>query len=478
MALAKVIGAYGSGARPILTNSAGGSVLGFSRNAGINLIITQLDIEAATGHQGVGVGITFGNAYNNAAGQVVVGSDGTNVLIEDVKVNGFQKNMDLEDVTNLMVRRSEITNACGAYRAQGIYFATNKGVLLDENFMDNNGLQTCGVATSGSPQAQGVYSQIDESCFRATGNVMSRSLGNTLEDRTGGVVTGNVFVGSQTALNFGECLGGCIEGKQLPRGVYGSVSGNLFVNNQQGVVLANTAQASFDHNIMIDNIPAEGAIVTDGHIGIGLHGLSISSNVVYGAKYFVSYQWSLPQPVIMKNDGSETQWQDCDGVFKNSNAVQAVTVAGSPEIWQYVSTPAPAPSPKPTNVGCYNGLSVNGADLYSLTGTKLVDSTSTGIVMSTTESPVTFTAPDVLQSNLVGGITNTPFEMGQTTEKTNPAPSVAETGDNLAAAFVNPAWTTPSTLYGAMAAQSHDNWDASITAAVLISQAQAAFKVK
>ncbi len=227
---AKVIGAYGTGARPILMWDEAHSLIAVENYQARYLIITQLDLEPYPTLKQQGTGITLTSASL------------AHVLVEDVKINGFQKGMDVESGADVVVRRSQIVNSCGGYRSQGIYAQSLTGFTLDENSMDQNGLQVCGDPTSGSPEGQGVYVQSMDACFRARGNVFSRSLGNTLEARVGGDVEGNVFIGSNTALNYGLVLGGSIEGKTMPRGVYGRVSGNVFLDNQIGVQFGNTAE--------------------------------------------------------------------------------------------------------------------------------------------------------------------------------------------------------------------------------------------
>lgn len=458
VANAKVVGAYGTGARPILMWNQAHSLIAIEHYPVSNLIITQLDLEPDPSLAQQGTGITISNAC-------------TNCLIEDVKVNGFQKGMDLEQNTNLNVRRNEIINSCGGYRSQGIYAATNKGIKLEQNYMDRNGLQICGNISSGSPEGQGVYVQSDNACFRAFGNVVSRSLGNTLEARVGGIIEGNVFIGSSTALNYGLALGGSVEGKTSPRGVYGDISGNVFMDNTIDVQFGNVANATLQNNIFAHAATtpaAEGSIILDSQNGIGINGLTVSGNTVSNAKYFLSFQYGVPPgPVKMYNDGSKTQWQDCDGAFGAANG----TAGHAQIIWQYVSTPK-------TPAGCFNGLSVNGADIYTQAGAKVIDSVSTGIYMLVGEAPVLFSLPNLITGNLIK-VSYHEFELSQTPLDTNPAAKfMPETNDNLAPVYVNSVFDYPDTIFAAMAAQSGEAWNASIEATTLIAQAQAAYKAK
>ena len=301
---AKVIGAYGAGPRPILMWDQQHSIIAVESYTAQYLVITQLDLEPDPSLKEQGTGITLTSATLSHA------------LVEDVKINGFQKGMDVENGTDVVVRRSQILNSCGGYRSQGIYVQAMRGFTLDENAMDQNGLQECGVPTSGSPQGQGVYVQSFNACFRARGNVFARSLGNTLEARVGGDVEGNVFVGSSTALNYGLALGGSVEGKTMPMGVYGQVTDNVFLDNQIGVEVGNTAMTLFSGNVMAATVPVEGAIYLDSQNGIGIHGLTVSDNAISAAKYFVSFQWGLPEgPAIVKYDGTNPQVSICDGAF-------------------------------------------------------------------------------------------------------------------------------------------------------------------
>jgi hypothetical protein len=463
---AKVVGAYGTGPRPILMWNQAHSIIAVEDYAAAYLIITQLDLEPDPSLTQQGTGITL------------TSTSFAHVLVEDVKIDGFQKGMDIESGSDAVVRRSEIVNSCGGYRSQGIYAQGLSGFTLDENAMDQNGLQKCGDPTSGSPQGQGVYVQSIDACFRARGNVLSRSLGNTLEARLGGEVTGNVFIGSATALNYGFALGGSIEGKTMPRGVYGQVTGNVFLNNQIAVQFGNTAEALFSRNVLAATVPVEGAIYVQSQDGIGVHGLTVSENEVSAAKYFVSFQAGLPAgPVIMKNDGVNTQITNCDGTFKAADAYTNGIL-----VFKYESTQAPVP---PSTTPCYVGLEENGADIYTdaTPSVKVIDSALTGILMQPGEPQVTFTAPDAFADNDVS-VTKAPFEQGTTALSTNPATNMPETGDDLTATFMNPSASiadvlgTEAAFYAAMAAQSHDAWSPEITAAAVIPYFQGAYAPK
>jgi len=454
---AKVVGAYGTGPRPILMWNQAHSIIAVESYAAQNLILTQLDIEPSPSLTEQGTGITLASSSIQS------------VLVEDVKINGFQKGMDLESGTDFVVRRSEIVNSCGGYRSQGIYIQSVTGITLDENYMDQNGLQTCGDPTSGSPEGQGVYVQSFNACFRAEGNVLTRSLGNTLEARIGGDIEGNVFIGSSTALNYGYTLGGSIEGKTMNRGVYGKVTGNVFLSNHVGVELGNIASVLYANNVMAATVDA--ALLMDSQNGIGIHGLLISENAISAAKYFMSYQYGLPVgPVVLKHDPSTTQFTDCDGAFGATNASW-----DGIQVWEYQSTPANMP-------GCYTGLLMNGGAVYTdaTPSVLVIPSTSTGIAMSANDPPVAFTEADAYVNNRVA-VTYYPFEEGTTPLKTNPATQMAETGDNLTATFAKPTASiadvlgTEDAYYAAMAAQSHDSWNASITAAAIIPYFQTSY---
>jgi hypothetical protein len=462
---AKVIGAYGTGARPILMWNQAHSIIAVESYAAQHLIITQLDLEPSPTLAQQGTGITLSS------------STLAHVLVEDVKINGFQKGMDIESCTDAVVRRSEIVNSCGGYRSQGIYVQSVDGFTLDENMMDLNGLQTCGKPI-GSPEGQGVYVQSVNACFRARGNVLSRSLGNTLEARVGGEVSGNVFIGSATALNYGYVLGGSIEGKTMPRGVYGQITGNVFLDNQRGVQFGNTAMALFSHNVMAATVPVDAALAIIGNDGIGITGLTISDNKVSEAKYFVTYQGMLPAgPVTLKNDGASTVITNCDGSFGPRDAYVNGTL-----IFKYMSTVAATP---PATGSCYEGLLMNGAGAFTLAtpSVEVIDASLTGIPMLPNDPPVSFTAPNALTGNSVSW-TRAPFENGTTALQANPATFVPEAGDDLTATFTNPKASIADVLgseaafYAAMAAQSHDAWNTKITAATIIPYFQAAYAPK
>src|SRR5581483_318108 len=155
--------------------------------------------------------------------------DNVNFLIEDVRVGGarvgygFSNNLDIENMMNFTLRRSEILDACSMFRSQGAFIENVLGEKIEENYMDSNGLTTCGVLTSGSGQAQNIYSTVRTKCVRAFGNVISNAHGNGFEMRYGGVFQNNFMYKNNTDLNWGVTKGGSVEGKELPLGVSGQI---------------------------------------------------------------------------------------------------------------------------------------------------------------------------------------------------------------------------------------------------------------
>lgn len=473
--LSKVIGAYGTGARPIIMWNQPHSIIAVEGFTVQNLIITQLDLVTDPSLKTWGVGMTI---FPN-------GSSAKNVLIEDCRVKGYENNFDLENISNLVIRRNVILNACGLFRSQGIYLSTNKGILVEENFMESNGLRTCSDPTSGSGQAQNIYEQSDNKCLTVQGNIISNAHGNGLEARTGGVIQNNFFVNNNTHMNFCETLGGSTYGKVMPKYCGGDITGNVMIDGGLGMTVGNiSVPTQISGNIFGQHSVHSAFLTIDSQNGVGVHGLTVAKNMVSSGKYFTSFQWGLPiGKVKLYNDGSQTQWQDCDGTFGAKDGL-ASGFGGLPVgalLWKYVSTPAPTPAPpaKATNAGCFNGLSMNGGDVWTdaTPSVKVVDSTKTGIFMPPGTATVFYSAPNSFSGNLAS-VTGAPFEVSQTAWKTNPATLMPESADNLAASFVNPAWVAPASLVADITAQSHTTWNPAATAAALISQAQAAYKGK
>lgn len=488
----KVLGAYGSGPRPVIMWNQPHSLIAVEGYGVKNLIITQLDLQPDPTLTKWGVGITIfpnGNVADNA-----------NILIEDVRVQGFSNNFDIENTTNFTLRRSEVLDACGNFRSQGMYLATNNGIKLEENFFDDNGIAACGKPGVGSPQAQGIYNQIDNHCSRFFGNVITRSLGTGLQARTGGVVQNNLFAADNTSMTWGSCNGGCSEGKVLPLGVTGQITGNLFIGGQ--LLLGNVKKVLVQSNIFLnDPQGAQLNLVTNN--GIGLHGLNIDQNTFVNSKYPLTINGPATfGTLVAYNDGTKnkiilwsTAWNK-PGTYSNQYGVPVFQFVDMfKKVWSNGSSTLYP-----------EGWELNGCDLF-LNGVKVISSAGNGVACPAPNPHLTFSGADSFTNNIIQGAWR-PIEFSQTSTNVTSLPVAQAFFKDFALSgniwggqpadpafkaapvtwdpksvvavisFVNPAAALPANYIDLVRAQTRENWNDAIMAKNMNAMFQAAFKKK
>jgi len=279
-----VIGAYGSGNRPVI---ASGSKNGFNTSFGgvSNIAIIGLHFTAS----GRGGAVPDG---------IVSTGRSSNLLIEDVKVEGYRNNLDLEDflgkIYNVKIRRSIILDSYSrSTHSQGLYADGVHGLLLEGNVFDHNGW--------GNGAGQTLFNHNAYVTAKCTGltakdNVFSNASSHGLQARPGGTVTGNAFINNGVGLSYGLVNG---SGIVTAGGVTGSVSNNIFYGGHSiggkpagvGIELSNIRSATVSDNLFQigdPNTPNPAISISNisgtqnRNAAVGILGLNITNNTVYG----------------------------------------------------------------------------------------------------------------------------------------------------------------------------------------------------
>lgn len=154
-----------------------------------------------------GVEFRAQEAGTGRAGIRVVADTGTGFLIEDVKIDGFKDNLQIQGKPSsggfgrAVIRRSVIVDAHAPFggHSQGIYMDAVQEPVLIENVLDHNGWADDGTADA-TIFNHNVYIQSNCGPVEVRGNVIARGASHGLQARPGGQVQDNLFLGNALAM--------------------------------------------------------------------------------------------------------------------------------------------------------------------------------------------------------------------------------------------------------------------------------------
>lgn len=310
MAKPRVLGAYGTGARPVLATT-GKEMINAVSGAINHLAIVSLELTTSRPDKEAVEGIRLN-----------VRTDSSNILIEDTRVRGFQTNIALipfgGHLRNVVIRRSQILDAYPTKgHSQGLYSSHVEGLVLEENLFDHNGFLS---RTPGEPGLATIfnhnaYVQTDNRCLIARRNVFARSASHGLQARPGGVVEENLFLESPLALTWGSVNGGAVTEKLIPlEGVTGRVIGNVVLDGTDittalprdgGLSFGNTRWVAVRDNVIARHLrPEAGSGITlETAMGIGVHNAVLENNVMFNLARGLSLWGGAFGAVSIRNDG-------------------------------------------------------------------------------------------------------------------------------------------------------------------------------
>lgn len=301
-----VIGAYGSGARPILKYSSDQGLLNTNGSLS-NLLFLSLDLQAnrATG--------------KNPYGFRYVASGGKNILIEDVRVQNFGTGIAFDvqgSFQNLQMRRSEVLDTYtvnNGGNAEGVYIDKVAGLLIEESLFDHNGYLNRSSATIFN---HNLYLQTFNTCMSFKKNVTMRASATGLQMRAGGVVEDNLFIENPLHLTYGLVNGGSVDSLHVFPGVSGRVMRNVMLNAtdinpnnlRSGVSeVSNIWKAQVSENIIAHHLrggPNVGqGFDFKGTMGIGVHNIKIEKNILYDLKDKILFEGAAWGTVQLQVDG-------------------------------------------------------------------------------------------------------------------------------------------------------------------------------
>jgi len=300
-----VIGTYGSAvARPILNT---GTTSGMYREGGggspsaVNYV-SVLGLHF-TPNTYTGTGSPTGCSWLGPA---------TGILIEDCVFDGYFNGITFQDdgtggQTTVTVRRNYILNSYGnSGHSQGIYADDVTGLTIEENVVDNTGID----GTEGPTiYKHDLYIGTGNTSVKVLNNVLSRASSHGVQLRCGGTATGNVVIQCPLAILLG---GGDPVSETHTTGVTGRVCNNVILEGTDitgallrgyGIELTNIG---FDGAIVADNVIANktstnaaGALILSADSygsGVGCNNLSVARNTVYNWRGGISISAAAGSP--------------------------------------------------------------------------------------------------------------------------------------------------------------------------------------
>ena len=268
-----VLGAYGSGARPLIQTGDQNGISGVRRGTAFRHIAIQ--------------GLHFHGNGNTGAGKpygIRFDSPGANLLIEDTKVEGYKDNMVFQSAhfddwrfRNLEIRRSVIIDAFSSKdpnsgHAQGIFLNHADGVLIEENVIDHNGWVEGSTTSVPTGNNHNIYVQDITKGLVVRGNIISNASSNGLQARNGGIVEENLFVNNSIAFFIANDSGKALNNVVLHgsnRGLYPGDAPRAW-----GVDMGNVAGSQAIGNIIAHSANGRDALT-------GMSGVYSEDNIVY-----------------------------------------------------------------------------------------------------------------------------------------------------------------------------------------------------
>lgn len=319
-----VVGAFGTGARPVLRGS-----INFGAASSSHVAFVSLDLQG----DGTDYGIWWGKSHT--AGQPPVNR---NILIEDVRVQRFDTGIALvssQDVytpaiafENITLRRSQVVDNWGHDRSQGIYAEGIQGLTIEESLFDHNGFQERNHTNwelRASTQAHNMYLHAGNKCVKVKGSVSANAASHGLQMRGGGEVHDNFFVRNPLGVSYGLVNGEAVNPYKLIRpGVSGSIVGNTLwestdintlvdANGNQpglrhgGIEVGNALRLLIQDNLMAHHtrgsVAGTGLIFT-ARMGIGVHNLKVAGNTVHNTARALEFGGNGWGPATVRTDGS------------------------------------------------------------------------------------------------------------------------------------------------------------------------------
>jgi hypothetical protein len=303
-----LIGAYGTGARPLLdTGTADAFDCGETSHPIVNDIVIDGIAFMADGHNPSSP--TFSAAASPDGIHLV--SETTNFTIEDCSLSYYVNNITMVNyfgpISHVTIERCNINysfSSTGAH-SEGTFLEGVQNILLQGNVYDHDGWDTAGGGYA-TIFNHDVYVTATSSGLVARGNIFAEASSHGLQARCGGSIEDNVFLDDPTGLSFGLVNGSPV----TPGGVTGDIIGNLFIGGRNinaslprgtGLEIGNTYTATVSNNLFADNPTSQFPAIELGYgtddsnptDAAGLNNVSFSDNVIYNWGHGIQFAAGL-----------------------------------------------------------------------------------------------------------------------------------------------------------------------------------------
>src|SRR6185436_17704934 len=222
-----LISAYGTGARPLIKT---GAYHGFyTQNGAVN----NLDL----------IGIHFYADSRDPNSPSYVGADGgigirllapsDQILIEDCEIDSYMTNIsisaDLGPISNVTLRRSVVTDAyVTSGHSQGAFFGGINGLTIEGNVFDHNGWNENVAGAMPTKFNHNIYVVSNNKNVVVKDNIIANASSHGLTARSGGKISGNIFINNAIGMSFGFNNGS----EETPGGVSGFIKDNIFYGSR------------------------------------------------------------------------------------------------------------------------------------------------------------------------------------------------------------------------------------------------------
>ncbi|HEV8607732.1 MAG TPA: PKD domain-containing protein [Tepidisphaeraceae bacterium] len=291
-----LISSYGStGARPILKTGAYNGI--YAQNVPVNyLSIIGLDFYANTRDP---LSPDFVNTDGGTGIRWMVASK--DLLIEDTVVRGYTTNVFISPelsgpITNVKIRRSMILDSYATVgHSAGALLGGLDGLLLEGNVFDHNGWNENIVDAPADKFNHNIYIVSNNTGVVVKDNIIANAASHGLQARSGGQISGNIFLNNPIDLSFGMANGSA----ETSGGVSGFIKDNIFAGSRdidgslRGYVMEignlKPGGTIVSGNIMVGDAkslsPAiqisEGVYLSAPSGNTGVNDLTIENNVLY-----------------------------------------------------------------------------------------------------------------------------------------------------------------------------------------------------
>lgn len=304
------IGRYGTGARPLIRAGFGPSgfpVGGFFMNGGNDRYIAINGIEI--------VGAAWNGANGDPSESIsdpvgIVALDANDMLIEDVAIHNLKMGIVFHALVpegntvlqSLKLRRNSIFNhykVGESSRAAGAYIGNTNGVLIEENFFDQNGYNFAAGSYSTIFQ-RNLYLQNDNQNVQQRANIHARS-GSEIQQRSGGIAHNNTFLN-----NMGYGLAFNRGSPGLPQPILPeAIRYNVTIDSQNIAIYPNSSsfpERGVGLHLLTDNVLVYSNILKDrtsacnsnGHVSAIEVSQNASNNIIFNNKIYNWWHPSVP----------------------------------------------------------------------------------------------------------------------------------------------------------------------------------------